>query len=319
MTPPKPPLITLVLALVWLAACTDPSPSATAPPPAADTATSAATTQPVTRPASVATPSWPLGFDRAAVTTIQLDNQDDHVVLQRIGTEWLVPAWNNWPAEQHFVHGLLRGVDALDEREPVGFYPLEADHFGFDQSTVVVFRDDQNRSLSVTVGGAGQEPRDAFVRIDDGPAIFKVPAPWVANTHRPTWGSRTVWQVPADLVQRIEWTAADQTPMKLVKTEKHWQVSAPSDGQLIKQFHIHMLPAFAHFRSQGLRFEPNADFKARRPVAQLTITAAEAEMKVTFYNSKDGQTIEGYRDGYPVVYLFARNVLTMPTVSLGGL
>lgn len=313
----KTPLVTLCFTLLGLSACTKPTPetpSTTNEPPQAVSANTPAPTPP-----SAVKPVWPIDFDVDAVTTIELKNTEDHVVLTRAGTEWLVPAWQQWPAEQHFVRALLRGVNALESREAVGFYPREGDLFGFDKPNRIVFSDDQKRSLTVIVGGAGQEPRDAFVRIDDGPTIFKVPAPWVANTHRPTWGSRTVWQVPPDLVHRIEWTGTDQTPLTIVKSENRWLLTAPKDGQLIPKFGMQMLPAFAHFRSQGLRFEPAVNFKTRQPVAQLKIAAAEAEMKVVFYESKDGQYIEGYRDGYPVVYLFSRNVLTMPKVSLGDL
>ncbi len=308
----KAPLVILCLILLGLSTCTEPKNETPSP------ATVSLSEPTSTTPATV-TPSWPIGFDVEAVTTIELKNEEDHVVLTRTGTEWMVPAWQNWPAEQHFVRALLRGVSALESREPVGFFPTEGALFGFDKPNRIIFSDSQNRSLAVTVGAAGKEPRDAFVRIDDGPTIFKVPAPWFANTHRPTWGSRTVWQVPPDLVHRIEWTEAGQTTMKVVKTDQRWQVATPTDANLINQFGMQMLPAFAHFRSQGLRFDPAADFGTRRPIAHLKLAAAEAEMKVTFYESKDGQYIEGYRDGYPVVYLFGRNVLTMPKVTLGGL
>ncbi|CAM2008519.1 DUF4340 domain-containing protein [Acanthopleuribacter pedis] len=248
-----------------------------------------------------------------AITEIRLNNNGETVTLQRTGTRWLLPNHRQWAAEQTFVRGLLNGLDSLAGAEPVGLYPKEAAHFGFNKTNEVTFLDKTGKTLfRVAVGAATNDQHAAFIRINDGPTIFEAAAPWFANTHRPTWGNRTCWQVPASLLTSVRLQTGGETTVNLKKTEQGWQDLTPNPMKITPQFEAGVLPKFAHIRAGGLHFNPET-LRGRKPIAQLTITAAQAEMTLVFFEGESGDWLAGYRQGYPVVFLFDRNFLQRAT------
>ena len=242
-------------------------------------------------------------LDQNAVDTLILHLPKEEVRLARSGTRWVLPEWNNHPAEQHFVKGLLNTL----VKAPAGL--VVADNlekrpaFGLDDSAtrVVLYGKDQILA-ELLVGKPTDNYRGAYVHLPQENSVRLVMADLIPNLHRPTWCDRTVWRMLPRLITEVR-TSGFPHDLNAQKDEAgQWHARS---GTLSPSFTEELLPLLAHLRS-GNATRLEGSFSA---TCQVTIVAATAEM--TLYLDTRDQVMTGAREHGPVLYHFDRQLANL--------
>ena len=263
--------------------------------------------------AATATPLFP-GFSTEDLVRMTLETGDDRIDLRRVGTQWTLPEWGGYPAEQVFAKALAEGPARTFGSVPVGRYPADAAFFGFGarNAKVSYFKASGELLAEVQVGGKGEDYREAFVRLDDSPDIWRVEVDWIPLTSRPAWASRTLWRMKPSLITRLRWEGTGQPFHAEKSADGSWQLRNPENGTLSEAFFEKVLPSLAFFRSGDVIYDP--DHRHMDWDGKLTMWAAGAEFVLLLASTEEG--VWGKRPGEPVLFKFNPVILEMPRVSV---
>jgi len=219
-----------------------------------------------------------------ALDRIELVLPEETVVLERRGTQWLLPDWQHHPAEAVFAESLVRLLTALPAGRPVAVDPAEVG-LAPPARRIRLFGD--GRPLAeLWVGDPFESYGACHVSLPDG-AVHIVAAPLLPALMRPTWGSRTVWRMNRSLIDgfrlgRFTWTEGEPD----------------EDG---------LLELLAHLRAADVAFEPD---RRTRADGRLTLATRHAELTLSLCFEADG-TLVGWRDNPEIVYRFTGRFATL--------
>lgn len=239
---------------------------------------------------------------RAAIYRLQITYPDHTVTLFRKGTAWVLPNWNNYPANDVYVRMLLQTLLEADAGQTVS--DGEA-LFPADRTVTVTAYDQQDAILAqLRIGLPGDTFREAHVQRVGESQFRRVRADFIPAVYRDSWGHRWVWRVPVKLLKAVH--------LQGFGVERHYHRDA--NGQWLNQESAPVVPPQAQsldrlssWRAGGVLYQPRAP-SSWRPTARITIEAGPASMHLSLQQRADGIWL-GRRDGMPVQFQFSQGFI----------
>ena len=148
-----------------------------------------------------------LAFDRQALNGLRIEDEKQHVRLQRQDGKWLLSEEEGFPADGQSVEGLLDKLAALDKGWPVATTGTAAKRFKvadaqFERKLTLLAGDESLAELYV---GTSPGFRKAHVRPAGADEIFAVAFnSWEASAKPDDWIDKDILKLDGDEVQQIE-------------------------------------------------------------------------------------------------------------------
>lgn len=248
------------------------------------------------------TPLLPnLDLDRVARIEMSLDQKP--ITLTKQGNRWVLPDWNNYPADPVYTKLLLKTLKDAKQGRIVARNPKTFPYLGFDPPTKTVRLLDTEGALlgQLQVGKPVRNYQSAWVRIASN-EIQEIDAPLVPVLQRITWASRTIWQVAEPSILGIETYGFDQD-IEITQKDGSWTLIGPDKRRLAKDFRNKTL-AFLKQPRAGMVERVDAGSAPFEANAHLRLFTQHVVMELYIEDLTTDPIRVRYAD-QPVIYLFS--------------
>ena len=236
-------------------------------------------------------------LQRSELQRIELTLPEGPVLLERRASLWLLPAWENLPADQIYTNFLVDQLLNAPSGDVVSHRPEQLETYGLaNPARVAVLKDGAGEVLfRIAFGKAQDGYRAIFVRVDEGP-VRRVVADLYAALSRPGWIDRIVWRLPASQIQTIR-LAGPGVQREITRAGEEWQ----GGGEIADCFEATALPMLTHLRAGSSKYqmEPRTGDQA----LHLHVVTAAETLSIHLFPQEN--YVLGRRDDLAVDYHFA--------------
>ncbi len=239
-----------------------------------------------------------LRLEPGALHRLVLLLPDETIVLERRGTQWLLPEWGYYPAEQVFAESLVRMLEKLPVGTPVN---EPARVLGLDppQRRLLLFGEGGSELGELWVGKPAESYGACYVSLPRGTRLERLDIPLLPALMRPTWGSRTVWRINRSTMRAIR-TAGFPRDLEVRFDDGVPHLISPASGTLGDGFED-LVEALTHLRAGNVEKSADLTFPV---VATITVVTPHVDLVLELGPLTDGKRLA--RTSHPgVVYHFS--------------
>ena len=243
--------------------------------------------------------------DMKQVSTIKLSLPDEEVVLSLRGSRWVLPEWNNYPAEPTFADILVRTLSNLPDGEVVT--NIAGDYGLTPTLRRIVLEDEPGARLGeLWVGLPLDNYRAAYVSAPNLGEVRRVKADLIPALARPTWGDRTVWRLPNAVVQEIDVRGFDRNFKARDSGDEGWQLVDAPNLKLGPGFGA-LLMRLLWLKAGDVVYEPNNSFEAK---AGILVKTQHVDM-VLHLGPLNGDIIHARADRQDIIFHFSKKLIDL--------
>lgn len=189
---------------------------------------------------------------------IVVDGRND-LTLWKEGPEWLVNGdaeGEAFPADTAGVLKALRAVQAATNKEVVSANPEKQSIFQVDTTgtTVTILAADSTVLADFVIGKSGSDYATNYLRPKSDNSVYLVGERIKSQFDRPSRGLRDMFilRVPKEEITRIEITRGDTVTSVEAKADGAWEMLAPKQGVLKKDYASRLVNTISNFRGDEL-------------------------------------------------------------------
>lgn len=164
--------------------------------------------------------------DSASVNSINIISPTSSITLVRTGTEWFLHQPIHARADQSFVGNFLRDASKLAIQSVISSRPDKHSLFQVDSAgTKVTFFGGSGDSISFILGKYGPSFADVYARRAGANDVVLINAGILYTVNRPAkeWRDHTILQLPAEMIQEIDFRYGDTT-FTLAWKDSSWMI-----------------------------------------------------------------------------------------------
>lgn len=248
-----------------------------------------------------------LSLDWQQIDGIRIKSSNDAQVLLKKKTdqEWILPEYNNLPADTSKMNDLLKKFKQLQTDWPVATtneaskrFEVSKDHF---QRQIDFLQGDKLQTTLFT--GTSPGYRKVHARLDSQKSIYAVElSNFLASASTEDWLQKQLLAVNLNNVKSI--SSAD---IKLTKSDKDWKLNELTDNQQLNPKVLqNYLDAFTNFQVESVLGTNLDSEQLQKIVAEVTIEFTSESKKWVFYEPKEGAYLILKAPDYPQYFKINR-------------
>ncbi len=170
--------------------------------------------------------------DSISYLALQNSSTGEKLVLERKGSDWMLTAPVNYPAENFLVEGMIQALAFGRRDRPFSLKGKNPGEFGFDSPKIQMTLQSQKKPGPRTLAFGGESPvagGGVYVRWQDEEEAFLIPSPLKAAFERTVYSLRRkkLFRVRWDNVNAI-YVKSGPKKYRLEKKENKWHWTIPS-------------------------------------------------------------------------------------------
>jgi hypothetical protein len=213
------------------------------------------------------------------------DDQNNNIILQKVGDDWVLPAVDSFPVKTDTVIPVLENLVKMDKTTLVA--QTEASHKQLQVSKTdfqrrVIIKTENKGDYVLYLGTAPRYTATNF-RVEGQAEVYQTPllSSWELNTRANMWIDTAYMTVDQEQLSQVVLENAQGT-FVLVKQGETWTLADLQEGEEVSQGTVSTLVRNASRITMMEPLSTNADptYGLSNPLARITLTTAEGEQNL---------------------------------------